>query len=536
MNFETCILRFRDLGRPSGSTINSHKEIIKENGCVWWGWWNKTCEKIPDYFSLLRTAARNKQVYVYLLDSGCKKLYKAKCVDLEINDTKQPAPNNGEYTPEYYRDLDLFVWFKLESITASNTVGPDKFTNIEDDSLFIKKKNYDRFDGKKISSFEELIQQDRTVWFVRNYKEGDRKEEIILLDSAYVQPSNFSEKYYQASGSSLLWLSDLHLSDNVFPSDGLQKKSLFSHIDDRLTKVGEENIAGLLISGDITSRGETEGFTRAKKLITDIKGKIELSSENIVICPGNHDFKRSEETLPAPKSENKKRKTKKSPDAAPLKYYDKSLCKDYADFYEDQFQIRPNDFFSCGKKILLSSGHLVEIVALNSIRLQQYQNFDGFGFISTEQLEHAAREMSWENTCPKNIIRIVMMHHHYLPVCFNESIEPFKSNTAAIYDADELMRWLVKHDVKLLLHGHKHTRHVSRLLYPADDHGSEINVESLKQITIVGISGTAAKGDGADKLIGLIRFEDSKIRIEFFKMDPEKGNPDKPDQTIIIPI
>lgn len=34
----TLVLRFRDLSCPRGETINRHKEIIQEEGYVWWGW------------------------------------------------------------------------------------------------------------------------------------------------------------------------------------------------------------------------------------------------------------------------------------------------------------------------------------------------------------------------------------------------------------------------------------------------------------------------------------------------------------------
>lgn len=48
-DFSSIILRFRDLSTPAGTTtIAEHRDIIAKKGYVWWGWWNKQGEIVPE--------------------------------------------------------------------------------------------------------------------------------------------------------------------------------------------------------------------------------------------------------------------------------------------------------------------------------------------------------------------------------------------------------------------------------------------------------------------------------------------------------
>lgn len=51
---------------------------------------------------------------------------------------------------------------------------------------------------------------------------------------------------------------------------------------------------------------------------------------------------------------------------------------------------------ACGRRLLMSTGRTVEIVALNSLILQQYKDFEGYGFLSDKQLEYVANKMGWK--------------------------------------------------------------------------------------------------------------------------------------------
>ena len=73
---KTLILRFRDLVTQPGDTIARHQVLIAQKTFVWWGWWNKAGETIPDdVFRTLRTHAIGSEgLPLFLLDSGGRQL------------------------------------------------------------------------------------------------------------------------------------------------------------------------------------------------------------------------------------------------------------------------------------------------------------------------------------------------------------------------------------------------------------------------------------------------------------------------------
>ena len=170
------------------------------------------------------------------------------------------------------------------------------------DSLFTDEEtNYSLFFDKKVFGIDELIQQNRTVWFLRRFKPGDKENEIILLNANVVQPCIYSQKYHELSGNTFLWLSDLHFSNNVLSvKETTNTTSLTRHI---IGSVGEwvNDISALIISGDISDCCKEEGFENAEAFISDLNREIncKLDSDNIIVCPGNHDLKRKESNVSA---------------------------------------------------------------------------------------------------------------------------------------------------------------------------------------------------------------------------------------------
>lgn len=142
--------------------------------------------------------------------------YLWKC---QVEDWRKIIFSRKEKTPEYYQDQQYYAWFKFTRIEPCDEAQLKEFTYVNCPSLFLDKNvDYSKFTNKKVYSITELVQQNRTVWFVRTALDTDLDNEIILLNSESIQPAYFNAKYYQASGNTLLWLSDLHLSDNRFES------------------------------------------------------------------------------------------------------------------------------------------------------------------------------------------------------------------------------------------------------------------------------------------------------------------------------
>lgn len=182
--------------------------------------------------------------------------------------------------------------------------------------------------------------------------------------------------------------------------------------------------------------------------------------------------------------------------------------------------------------MLLSSGQLLEIVALNSLILQQYPNFAGHGYISNEQLDFVAKQMGWDNSENQTSIRIVMMHHHYLPTCYTEAVEATRASST-VYDADRLMNWLVKYNVKLLLHGHKHKSFISQIDYPRQPEGN-ITIDNMHHIIVSAMGGTGASG--VQNKFATICFEGNDVVIDFYNIYSNESEKDHRCQTIRLPL
>lgn len=525
MNFKTIILRFRDLVTENGDTIIEHQNIIQKKKAVWWAWWRKGNEKTPiTEFSILRTFAESNNINVYLLDSGQRKLYQAICNTVYFSpdeDTLSPKP---DMTPRYYRTRKYAAWFHFSSIVECNWDEIRNFSYVQTDSLFLDSSiNYSMFSNKRIYDLNELIQQNRTVWFVREYKTTDTDHEVILLNTNITEPNDFSTHYFEVKGSSLLWLSDLHNDNNpLFPvskQKSPDRDTLTDHIRHSYNEFSD--ICGLLISGDITNQARNEGFAITQEFIEDLNRELRqpLSSQTIIFCPGNHDFSMSSSEL-----------REKSPTLL-------SICsentKAYCDFYHKIHGKFPNQHFACGRKFLMASGRTVEIAALNSLTLQQYKDFEGHGYLSSEQLEFVAQEMGWNDSINTTAVRIAVMHHHYLPTCLVEKIDANKASSV-VYDAERLMRWLKKYKVHILLHGHKHQCFSAVVNFPIQSSEKNYDFTNKNQTYIIGMGGTGA--DNCENMYAIIRFLTDSIKIDFYRIYSDNIREDRLDHTVTIPL
>lgn len=520
-SFKTIILRFRDLVTTKGGTVDQHNGIISNYGYVWWAWWKKGSEKLPaGNFSLLNTMAQSNPVTIFLVDSGQGLLYQAICNEVRMNMNGGILSPEAEKTPEYYRGQEYWAWFRFTKITLCDASLLKQYSYVDCQELFNEINiDYSKFNDKIVYSISELIQQNRTVWFIRQAKDTDNSNEIVLLNSEYIQPTVFSQRYYQAYGDTLLWLSDLHLADNRFDVTDPSKISLSSHITNQIKKC---EIAGVLVSGDITSCAKAVGFEKAKLLFQDLSSQLgqRITADNTLICPGNHDFIREDTEL--------------EDGEHPAYIWDKlENSKDFTEFYKSIYKINPNKYFAMGRKILLSSGYELEIAALNSLTLQQYKNFEGHGFLSKEQLDYVSDKMGWSSTNNQKAIRIVMMHHHYLPTCYTEEIDVTHASSA-VYDANSLMTWLIDNNVKILLHGHKHRAFVAQVSQPQSPRKFNINFQSMKQVLVIGMGGTGSLG--GQNMFSTLRFNNDNIEVRFYDICSDGSEQDNLIQEISLPL
>lgn len=514
LDVKTLILRFRDLGIGKGETIKHHKSIIGDKDFVWWAWWNKAGETIPDdAFRHFQAKAESGNFSVYLLDSGQKEIYEAKCSNIKWEISHAPCASPApDRTPEYYRGQKYLAWFEFTEISEKPCEESilKQFTYSLVDEFFEERcSKYTDFYGKRIFSIDELIQQNRSIWFIRDFRDGDLTNEIKLLDNRKIKPSHFVEEYIQRSSQNLLWISDLHYSTDHhgFPLNGsVSKNPLGLSIENALKASKNENIGGVIVSGDITWQAAGNEFKLAKSFFEWAKSWGGLENYQFAICPGNHDIAFSDDP-----SKKGVEITKASDEA----------CGAFGDFYEDLFYQKPNTYLSSGRRFLLGNVIPIEIVCLNSSFLTQKKGlFQGHGFLGQSQLNDAAEQMSWKPNIEPLAFRIAVLHHHLLPVTFRDIPEAGRQYSVVL-DAEAFSQWLVEYRVRLVLHGHMHNPFVSRVIKP-------ISIDSpdkrWHEYYVLGMGSTGVEkthlGEIAKNTIGILKFKKKEVEVIYYQIDP----------------
>ena len=515
----SLILRFRDLSTPLGDTIKEHQALIAAKKFVWWGWWSKGGERIPlETIASLNNIARNKTLRLLLFDSGQEKLYLAKCNEIlwdrDTNRISSPDPGR---TPGYYGKNKYLCWFKFTEIVEAGNPEKElkKLTYVQVDEFFTEPPSkFLAFYGKQISSLKELQAQPRSIWFTRPYTKTDRSHEILLLDYQKLSPSEFPETFREKKSTKILWISDLHCSVGKFHSFPVKRSAgrddFATALKKALTSNGIGELAGVIVSGDITWRAEADEFSMAFYALRDLKShQANLEWYDFCVCPGNHDIAFSKD--PSDPS---------LPVANPLE----KARLNYDDLYKSLFYIKPSLHMSSGRKFLLGNLLPVEIAVFNSSSLQQEKkHFQGHGFIGDEQLDAVAKSMGWNKNSPKSLgYRIAVLHHHILPVSFRDTPQR-DTSYSVLLDAEAFSRWIVQHRVNLVLHGHMHQpfhSRVSRLpeLVPDPD------PSDYHEYDVVGLGSSGVKlehvGEVGHNTFAILDFSDGECVIEIYSLHP----------------
>jgi 3',5'-cyclic AMP phosphodiesterase CpdA len=384
-------------------------------------------------------------------------------------------------TPNYYGDAHYLAWFKLESIEDSELSENElqNWSYVQIDEFFDTKKSaFHEFYDKQLTSFKELRNQDRTIWFIRTKRSTDKVHEIHVHDRARIAPSNFSEQVVQLHTPNLLWVSDPHFSKDHhdFPRrPEVSHTNLSETIRRDLEHTGRKDIGGLLISGDLTWQGTREEYEWATEFITDVKSWARLAPSQVLVCPGNHDLAFSKEPW------------KKGTLATET---GEASIAEYKRFYEQLYEVKPTSDLSCGRRFWIPDGAMVDIASLNSSVLQQVAGaFQGQGFIGAPQLIETAKAMRWSGDRSRTkAFRLCMLHHHVVPILHREHPE-IGIAASVVYDAGAIMRWLVENEVNLVLHGHMHlpsfVKESRALDYPRQEKWHEITVAALGSSGVV---------------------------------------------------
>ncbi len=527
MKVEKIILRFRDLSTNPGDTIKHHRTKIKDHSYTWWGWWCKAGETVPGetFRNLTTIIDRQGPLDIFLLDTGTQTLYPAKLAQIHWDPNYkdvEPPDTDWQATPEYYKGRQVKTWYKLTEIGdgSKDERTLQKWSYVDVDELFETKKSiYKDFDGKQVSSIEELRYQERTIWFLRPFQKGDPTHKILLYDRSKVKPSNFPENIIESHSSCLLWLSDLHFSQDEFHGFPFKEElqggnKLSEAIRKDLEAQGIKKVGGIIITGDLTWKASKEEFSLVKSFLKDIMSWSTLTPSQVILCPGNHDIAFSKK--PWKKDE-------------PVKEAPEKAKKNFEAFYRDFFSTEPNEHLASGKRFLLSGKYVVELVGLNSSALRQTENvFQGHGFVGLKQLSLVSEEMNWkepedDNTAAWDVpkpFRIVLLHHHLVPVLPYEDAK-YGHHPSLVYDAGSLLNWITTNRVDLALHGHMHHTKVvkeTRSLKLQKDNTlwHEYTIASL------GSTGVSLNHNELDRanVYGLLEFSNKEIQLRVREIYP----------------
>lgn len=420
---KTIILRFRDLS--VSDTIQRHNDICESLGYVWWGWWSKPQEKIPfDEFALLERKAHEDDGFEwFLFDSGKKCLYKALCTDIRYKTTgeRMECPEKDK-TPSYYSDSIYLAWFKFAQITGplQNSEALSllrKHSYLRVDHFFESERSaFTPFYNKRVYSLDELADQQRTIWFIRNFEKGDSSHEIHSFSSSLNDDKNVDQEFRILPTQDVLWISDLHFSNRhhafgILPgSDNRLQTRLHKELSELNQK--EHTLSHIIISGDLTFEASKEEYASALEFVNFMRSTYNLNDNCYSICPGNHDLKFSEK----PYAED---------DKVTIAY--DSSKEAYIDFYRQVFGADPTESLYSIRRFLTPDLVPIEVIAINSCLLQQDKDhFRGMGYVGNDQRNEIEGKIV-ENTL------ISYLDKHIAALKKGERFELFSASTGINY-------------------------------------------------------------------------------------------------------
>ena len=520
---ETLALRFRDL---SGPTISEHRQLISQGGHVWWGWWSKPGEQVPRqlFARFLDKIAEDGEVTWFLADSGERRLYRATVTAINSSPSSQRvASPEGEHTPAYYGGQEYLAWFRF---TAIEDAEESELTacSYEEPPLgsFDDDPHREAFDGKRVFSLDEMLSRHRTIYFLRESREDDPSHLASLVPSLRV--TAFMSETQEVPSRYIVQLSDLHFgSKHAYPrtSDEIHRNLALRVSDDLTQKYGGEPPAAVILSGDFTWQGRAEEFQWAREFVEHLQSVFKIHSSRFIMCPGNHDIQWG----PAD--------TDYDP-AAPVAAASAEAQANYRTFVNDTIQLSlPAESLAIGRRYLLTNFVPVEILALNSSRLEQ-QHFAGYGFVSRQQMNDAVAELGWTASNKGGQYRVIVLHHHVVPVIPVEAIENADVRYSLTLDASELLYRALELGVDMILHGHMHQPFTA--LYGRA--GPNIPFPSSRRLAIQAAGSVGVKSDYLPAGVGrnsylIYEFSPDRVTVHRRAISPDIDGFDDDDSHVL---
>jgi 3',5'-cyclic AMP phosphodiesterase CpdA len=500
----TMILRFRDL---SGKTIEGHQKILATHHQVWWGWWNKPEERIPRqaFADFADVIEREGKLTVFLLDSGSKQLYRAVMTSIAPSPTDTPhASPDPDNTPSYYNKEQYRAWFRFEKIEAALEADLRKFS-YDEIAEFSDPGERNIYHSKRVDSISEILERrHKTIWFLQPFEKGHRTDRIS--PAILRAPESFEPAPFVTKSPYLVQLSDVHFNPehHAFDITGgdLHLSLANSVITDLRTSRRDQPPAAVLLTGDFTWLGTAAEFDLALDFVQRLQSAFDLKSEQLILLPGNHDIQWGSQGS-----------TEYDP-TQPVALPSDQAESNYRDFAAKVTGFAPGSYLSMGRRYILGNYLALDVVALNSSRLEQ-RHFAGFGFVQRTQLEDAAARMGWHvDDAPRVHYRLLALHHHVVPVVPAEEIKELDPSYSLTLDAGQITYAALRYGVDLIVHGHQHHPFAGSLARPP--HGEDF--QAGRSLAIHGAGSAGVKrghiGPGGRNSYSVLTFSESGVEIE----------------------
>ena len=513
------LFRFRDLVAP---TILEHQRIINERGWCWWGWWKRPSEdsRSDIWNDLAAQTGGGKTVEVGLFDSGSNQVHLATVAGVikpsqsgggRAENTIQVPDQEAEHVPPYYRESPFSrAWIKITRLDTRPIDFFGNFSFAEAPKLpNYAKSTLQRFANKVIANAEELRAMDTTIWRVRRSLPDDPSEQILLGVQALSEP--VSAEVVRCKTDEILHLTDLHFALNGnrsqhgwrYDSEASETRHTMVEAITSALKAANRKIGLVVISGDFTFIGSTAEFDTARAAIFHMLGILDLSTDHLVIVPGNHDIQWTTDAV-----YDHNATVVQAPPAAK---------RNYEEFYRKLFRHTPNRHLSMGRRFAMPSGLTIEICGVNSSSLQTGRSFlAGMGRVDEAAFIEIAHQLGW--AAPNTFaLRLLLIHHH---LALTENLEPeegYGKGYGLAVDAVRVQRLAARHGVHLALHGHKHRSFIWRsTVYELPEHAQ--TEYRLGELSIIGGgSAGSTETDASSNYFNVLKVEPSKLLLDMFR-------------------
>jgi len=265
--------------------------------------------------------------------------------------------------------------------------------------------------------------------------EGAEREEIAESGSEFFHPAPIA-----APGNAVLHISDLHFGDDYgFPlvdaTVPAHKRSLETIIVESL-KEESIDIGVVVLSGDITTKGKSDGYVHAAPFLERLLSRLQLTRNHLVMVPGNHDI--YIEDTPHP--------TRDHEEAAPYRLL---LGNVYG---TERKSVNSIQSFNTKDWCLTFCG-------LNSARPRSKETKE-YGYVGDDRYQPLLDEIATVGRDRKKLLSMkrmnfAVLHHHLLPA--NGAYEPEAGRPVSMtLDAGGLVESLIDGGIHVALHGHQH--------------------------------------------------------------------------------